>query len=110
MGMPHGQREFLELGIAGLLGLIGRLLFLARADRRRFGWGLLWEIPIAIGMGAIGKGLAVWFGLTAFPETAVIISVAYVGPRFIDALLDVALRRLSACGVVKGTDDDPARE
>ena len=43
---------------AGALGLLGRALHLARADRRPLGWSLIWELPVAIGMGIVGKGLA----------------------------------------------------
>ena len=42
---------------AGALGILGRLLALAHSDHRPIGWSLLWEVPTAIGMGLIGKGI-----------------------------------------------------
>lgn len=81
---------------AGALGLLGRALHLARADRRPLGWSLLWEVPTAIGMGIVGKGLADYLGLDGFTEYAVTISVAYVGPRVIDLAIGEVERRLKA--------------
>lgn len=81
---------------ASALGLIGRALHWVRQDRRPIGWSLLWEVPAAIGMGLLGKGLADYLGLDDFPEYALTIAVAYVGPRIIDAALDVAERFLKA--------------
>lgn len=78
---------------AGALGLLGRALHLARTDRRPFGWSLLWELPTAIGMGIIGKGVADYFGLDGFPEYAVTISIAYIGPRVIDLAITEIERR-----------------
>lgn len=78
---------------AGALGLLGRALHLARTDRRPLGWSLLWELPTAIGMGIIGKGVADYFGLNGFPEYAVTISIAYVGPRVIDLAITEIERR-----------------
>ena len=78
---------------AGALGLLGRALRLARADRRPLGWSLLWELPVAIGMGIVGKGLADYAGLDGFPEYAVTISIAYVGPRVIDLAIGEIERR-----------------
>ena len=78
---------------AGALGLLGRMLHLARVDRRPLGWSLLWELPVAIGMGIVGKGLADYFNLDGFTEYAVTISVAYVGPRVIDLAICEVERR-----------------
>lgn len=67
--------------------MIGRLLALARASRRPSGWSLLWEIPIACGMGVVGKGVAEALGVDGFQHYAVVIAIAYAGPRMIDILL-----------------------
>ena len=72
---------------AGALGALGRVLHFVRKDRRPVGWSLLWEIPVAIGMGIVGKGVAQFCGFTGFVEYSTIIVVAYVGPRFIDQLV-----------------------
>ena len=70
---------------AGVLGVLGRLIALAHAGAARpSGWSLLWEVPMALGMGVIGKGVADWFRLDDFPEYALTIVVAYSGPRLID--------------------------
>ncbi|CAB4141965.1 LydA-like holin [uncultured Caudovirales phage] len=83
---------------AGALGLLGRALHLARTDRRPLGWSLLWELPVAIGMGIVGKGIADYFGLDGFPEYAVTISIAYVGPRVIDLAISEVERRAKGRG------------
>lgn len=85
-----GVRDLATHGfIAGVMGVLGRLLALATSARRPSGWNLLWEIPLAIAMGVIGKGIADYFTLTGFPNFAVIIAVSYTGPR----LIDIALSR-----------------
>jgi hypothetical protein len=72
---------------AGALGALGRVLHFVRNDRRPVGWSLVWEVPAAIGMGIVGKGVAQFFGFTGFVEYSTIIVVAYIGPRFIDQLV-----------------------
>jgi len=81
---------------AGALGLLGRLLAYAHADRRPLGWSLAWELPVALGMGIVGKGVADWLSLDGFPEYAVTIAVAYVGPRIIDVLVARVQERIVA--------------
>lgn len=83
---------------AGGLGILGRLIALASTVRRPLGWCLLWEVPLAIGLGVIGKGFADWLGLSGFPSYAVTIAVSYVGPRG----LDIALARYAAGKSLKG--------
>jgi hypothetical protein len=76
---------------AAIGGLIGRLLFFARSDRRRWSWGLIWELPIAIGMACIGLAITEHLNLTGNVGFGVIIGVSYVGPRVIDSIIDIAL-------------------
>jgi hypothetical protein len=84
-----GWRDLASQGIfAGGLGATGRLLALAAATRRPRGLVLLWEIPLAIGMGVVGKGIADMIGLQNFPNFAMVIGIAYTGPRVIDILLE----------------------
>lgn len=83
-------RELASQGaLAGGMGMLGRMLALATSAKRPIGLSLLWEIPLAIGMGVVGKGIADAFGLTGFSNFAVIIAVSYTGPR----LIDIALAR-----------------
>jgi hypothetical protein len=87
------MRELASQGIgAGLLGLLGRILALAHNSGRPTGWSLLWEVPIAIGMGIIGKGVAEYLEVRGFQHYAVVIAVAYTGPR----IIDLALARYAA--------------
>ena len=76
---------------AAVGGLVGRLLFFARADRRRWSWALAWEVPIAIGMAFIGLGITEYLHLTGNVGFGVIIGVSYVGPRVIDSIIDIGL-------------------
>ncbi len=83
-------RELASQGaLAGGMGMLGRMLALAASTKRPIGLCLLWEIPMAIGMGVVGKGIADAFGLTGFSNFAAIIAVSYTGPR----LIDIALAR-----------------
>jgi hypothetical protein len=83
-----GMRELAVQGAAaGGLGMLGRLLALARASARPTGWSLLWEVPIACGMGIIGKGVAEYLEVGGFQHYAVVIAVAYTGPRLLDIWL-----------------------
>lgn len=72
---------------AGTLGLLGRLVALASSARRPNGWSLLWEIPLAIGMGVVGKGVADAMRLDGFQHYAVVIAISYAGPRYLDLIL-----------------------
>lgn len=82
--------------------LFGRLMFHARAaqrgTRRFWSWHLAWELPVAIGMGLIGDGLATWLGLESGARAGFIAAVAYLGPHAIDELFvtarDAARNRL----------------
>lgn len=71
---------------AGGLGLIGRLVALSVAAKRPTGWSLLWELPLAMGMGIVGKGVAEALDTSGFVHYAVVIAVSYTGPRLIDIL------------------------
>lgn len=76
---------------------VGRLMWHAgevrRGSRRFFGWELVWEVPVAIGMAIIGEGLAHYFELVQPASTAVIAGLAYLGPRGVEALLSKWLAR-----------------
>ena len=85
---------------AGLLGLVGRAVHIAASANRPVGWQaisvtVLWEIPIGLGMGVIGWGLADYIGLKGFPHYAMVVSVAIAGPKLISVLLDLAIQRVT---------------
>ena len=84
----HLRQIAADGAFVGATGLLGRLLSIAVHGPRKFSWSLLWELPVALGMGVIGKGLADYCNLTGFPSYSVTIGVAYVGPRFIDAAIE----------------------
>jgi len=79
--------DWFAMTLSSALGLIGRLMFLSQENRRPFSWSLLWELPIAIGMGIIGHGIGQWvglFGLTLFSASIV---CGYLGPRVISWII-----------------------
>lgn len=79
---------------AGGLGLLGRLVYWAVHDQRHpIGWSLLWELPLALGMGWIGLGVSEYLGLATNATYAMTISVSYTGPRLLDLLLLHIARR-----------------
>lgn len=69
---------------------IGRIMWHAqevkKARRKFIGRELLWELPIAFGMGMMGEGLASWLGLQSTAATGVIVGLAYLGPRGAEVL------------------------
>jgi hypothetical protein len=74
--------------------LFGRLMFHARAaqrgTRRFWSWHLAWELPVAVGMGMIGDGLATWLALADGTRIGFVAAVAYLGPHAIDELFVTA--------------------
>lgn len=90
--LPPPWREFLlSAFVAVLCGIIGRLMFHARQvqmGRRAFlSWSLLWELPVAIATGVIGAGVAEYLALAGWQNTACIVTVAYLGPGFVEAVV-----------------------
>lgn len=80
--------------------IAGRMMAHAKAvqdgQRRFFGPHLLWEIPIALGMGYIAAGSAEWMGLAGNPQLALVAAASYLGPSGVEALLGrlMAARRI----------------
>lgn len=75
--------------------MLGRLMYLVRNDRRQFGWRLfLYELPMALGMGIVGKGVSDFFGFNplGYMDDACMIVAGYLGPRVIDKLWENAER------------------
>jgi len=72
----------------GGAGVIGRLMFHARqvqmGKRKPWSWALVFDLPIAFGMGWSAYGLAVWFGLAPEPTISVAIAASYLGPYSVD--------------------------
>lgn len=71
---------------------VGRLMFHARqvqqGRRRLFSKSLLLELPIALGMGMVGAGIAEWWGFHGQVRDAVLVSAGFVGPRAIEQVLE----------------------
>ena len=56
--------------------------------RKPFSWVLLWDIPIALGMGWVSLGLGLWLGLNWEVLISFALVVSYLGPYGIDTLFD----------------------
>lgn len=73
----------------------GRLMYhsgeVKLGKRRFFGKELLWEIPVAIGMAIIGEAIASYLGLTQPVSTGLVATLAYLGPRGAETLLEAWL-------------------
>jgi hypothetical protein len=83
-------KGFLITVLASLVGRLMRHIRQVQLQTRRF-WSahLLWEIPIAIGMGLIADSLATWLGLSDTTRVGFVACVAYLGPHAIDELFAV---------------------
>ncbi|WP_334130153.1 phage holin family protein [Sneathiella sp.] len=77
--------------------LIGRLVWhtqQAQRDRRKFfSLHLIFELPIALGIAFFADGVAAHFELSGKVAFATIVAISYMGPRGIEALLMLALKR-----------------
>lgn len=64
---------------------MGRLMWhtgeVKKQNRKFFGIELLWELPVAFGMGIFGEGVASYFELSDTSGVALIVGLAYLGPR-----------------------------
>lgn len=79
--------------LASVLGAVGRLLFLAKATSRPKGWQLLWEVPLAVGLGLVGISIAGFLETINSVSYGIIIAVAYLGPQIIDKVAEVYFRK-----------------
>lgn len=78
-----------ELLLAVMFGIIGRAIHFVRHDQRPLGLKLfLYEIPIAVGFGIMGGGIAQWLEIKGMTQSAVMIASGYIGPRIVDILID----------------------
>lgn len=84
---PDSYTQWLFTGGAGLLG---RLMFHAKlvqtGQRKPFSWVLVWDIPIALGMGWISLGLSRWLDVAWEMTISISLIVAYLGPYGIDTI------------------------
>lgn len=81
--MRHNDPDILTAISAALLGLLGRLMSMVQEQRNPFSTSLLWELPLAIGLGWIGRGVGEYFQLSGFMLMSCSIVLAYLGPRII---------------------------
>lgn len=93
--LDHLRDVAVDVAVTIFWAVVGRLLYhtrLVQLGQRRF-WSvqLLWELPVALGMGFVADGMAAWLELTGRPAVALIVSVSYLGPRLIEGLFAVAL-------------------
>lgn len=90
--LPPDLQQATMGGIATFfLAFLGRLAYHVQEvglKRRKF-WSphLFWEVFTALAIGFVADGLAAYLGLTGKPVTAVIIVVAYLGPRGLESIL-----------------------
>lgn len=87
--------EFLAAWGGGVLytlmaALMGRMMWhsteVRRGRRRPFGPELFWEIPVVLGVWFVGNGVAAHFKLIDPVSGAVVVALAYLGPRGIEAI------------------------
>ena len=75
-----------------MAALAGRMMYhtseVKKNNRKFFGKELLWELPVAFGMGLVGEGVAAYLQLDDTAGVALIVALAYLGPRGIEVLLE----------------------
>lgn len=95
--------------IMGGAGMLGRLMYHARqvqaGIRKPFSWVLLWDIPIALGMGWIALGIGVWLHVYWEATVSMALAIAYLGPYSIDTVFAAYADRYK-----KGSNNGPIAE
>ncbi|NOW44120.1 hypothetical protein FHW96_000247 [Novosphingobium sp. SG751A] len=86
--IPQIPAEYVWTGAGGVLG---RLMFHAREVQRgrRKPWSgaLLYDVPIALGMGWSAYGACVWAHLAIQPSVTAAILASYLGPYTLDRMI-----------------------
>jgi len=76
-------------GVTIIGAALGRIMWhigeVRKQNRKFFSIELLWEIPIALGMGFFGEAAANWMGANDHVQIGVIIMLSYLGPRGVEA-------------------------
>jgi drug/metabolite transporter (DMT)-like permease len=89
--------DILKAAVSILAGMIGRLMHHAREvqalRRQPFSWHLLWELPIACGMGLIANALCEYMGFSRTVSVGVVVSISYLGPSFVEIVALEAKKR-----------------
>lgn len=92
---PQTIVQFLDAWVTGPIttifgALMGRYMWhsseVKKGNRKLFGREVVWELPIAVGMGVIGEGVGAYFGLNHTVTTSLVAFMAYLGPRGAEAL------------------------
>lgn len=102
MTMDHGHgplvADLFKAAVAIAAGVIGRLMYHAREvqalRRPPFSWHLVWELPVAIGMGLVAAGAADHFDLARLPTIALIVGISYLGPPVVEWMFVAARKRV----------------
>ena len=70
--------------------MMGRLMYHAKqvqaGKRKPVSWVLLWDVPIALGMGWVALGLASWLKVPWEVTISLALVAAYLGPYGIDTV------------------------
>lgn len=93
----QGMHEAAPYAWTGGASIIGRLMFHARqvqqGKRKPLTWALVWDLPIAFGMGWVVYGICVWFDLAPEPTISASIAASYLGPYSVDRLFSLLADR-----------------
>lgn len=88
--MEKFNLDAIPWALAGSAGMLGRLMFHAkqvqRGQRKPVSWMLLWDIPIALGMGWAALGLGIWLHVAWEVVVSISLISSYLGPHVIDRL------------------------
>ena len=95
---PSWLRSILSgTGLTIVAAYFGRMMWhvnMVRLGHRRFfSRYLIFELFIAIGMGLIGDGIAEYLEVRGKVATAIVVTIAYLGPRGIEVLLAIYAKR-----------------
>ena len=77
--------------------LAGRMMYhtseVKKKNRKFFGRELVWELPVAFGMGLVGEGVAAYMELSETVGVALIVALAYLGPRGIEVAFEKRVKK-----------------